>query len=549
VHAFTATASEQVRRDIAEQLALDHPAMLVGSFDRPNLVYYIERANNRFSQIREVIERHAGESGIVYCISRKEVDKTAAALVALGHKALPYHAGLSDVERHQNQDAFIREESQIIVATVAFGMGIDKSNVRYVVHAGMPKSLEHYQQESGRAGRDGLEAECRLLFSGNDFATWSKMLDGGDARQGSLRSLNAMQNFCTSVTCRHRAIVEYFGQTLEVENCGACDVCLGDLDLVEEPLIVGQKILSCVARLKERFGADYTAKVLAGSTEQRIIEQGHDKLSTYGLLKDESLRTIRDWIEQLVGQEFLAKTGEYNTLTVTDLGRQLLRGEVTPRLLKPAEKRAAKVTHDAASWEGVDRGLFEQLRVLRKQLADAKQVPAYVVFGDATLRDLARRRPTSDAAMRQVRGVGEKKLADYGDVFMAKIADYCATHQLATNVDPTPTMQNATSVDRSVSTSAIPAFEYFREGLSIAEVAQRMNRAASTVQGYLAEYLRHEKATDWSPWVNADTAARIEAAAEQFGRDRLKPIFEALGGEVGYNEIRIVVACLQNRET
>lgn len=549
VHAFTATASEQVRRDIAEQLTLERPAMLVGSFDRPNLVYYIERANNRFAQICDVIERHAGESGIVYCISRKEVDKTAAALVGLGHKALPYHAGLTDVERHQNQDAFIREEAHIVVATVAFGMGIDKSNVRYVVHAGMPKSLEHYQQESGRAGRDGLEAECRLLFTGNDFVTWSKMLDGGtpDARQGALRALNAMQSFCNSVTCRHRAIVEYFGQQLESENCGACDVCLGDLDLVDEPLIVGQKILSCVARLKERFGADYTAKVLAGSTEQRIIEQTHDKLSTYGLLKDENLRTIRDWIEQLVGQEFLAKTGEYNTLTLTDLGRQLLRGEVTPRLLKPAEKRETKVVHDAASWEGVDRGLFEALRVLRKQLADAKQVPAYVVFGDATLRDLARRRPTSDTDMRKVRGIGEKKLADYGEVFMAKIADYCAAQQLATNVEPLPPTQSQSTVDRSIGASSIAAFDYFRQGLSIAEVAQRMNRATSTVYGYLGDFLRHEKATDWSPWVNAETAGRIEAAIEQASGEGLKPIYEALGGSVGYEEIRIVVACRKNR--
>lgn len=549
VHAFTATASEQVRRDIAQQLSLVDPQFLIGSFDRPNLVYSVERANNRFGQICETIERHKGESGIVYCISRKEVDKTAAALAELGYRALPYHAGLTDVERHQNQDAFIREEAQIVVATVAFGMGIDKSNVRFVVHAGMPKSLEHYQQESGRAGRDGLEAECRLLYSGGDVVTWSRMLDGGDAaaRAGALKALNAMNDYCSSVTCRHRAIVEYFGQSLASDNCGACDVCLGDLDFVEDAQIVGQKILSCVARLKERFGADYTAKVLAGSGEQRIVEQGHDQLSTYGLLKDDGLRTIRDWIEQLVSQNFLAKGGEYNTLLITDSGRQLLRGELVPRLLKPAEKRQAKPAHDIASWDGVDRGLFEVLRQLRKQLADEKQVPAYVVFGDATLRDLARRRPTSESQMRKVRGVGEKKLVDYGDAFLAAIADYCAAHSLSTNVEPVVTTTAPQPVPRGVSTSALPAFEFFRQQLSIAEVCKRMNRAPSTVAGYLNEYLRHEKVLDWSPWVDETTAAQIEAAAENVGLQRLKPIYDALGGKVGYDDIRIVVSCLQNR--
>jgi ATP-dependent DNA helicase RecQ len=550
VHAYTATASEHVRRDIAEQLDLREPAILVGSFDRPNLVYSVERASNRFGQVCAVIERHPGESGIVYCISRKEVDKTAAALAQLGHRALPYHAGLTDVERHRNQEAFIREEAQIIVATVAFGMGIDKSNVRFVVHAGMPKSLEHYQQESGRAGRDGLEAECRLLFSGNDFAAWSRMLDSGDpsARQGGLRALQGMHEYCVGVTCRHRAIVEYFGQSLECENCGACDVCLGDLDLVDDPLIVGQKIVSCVARLKERFGADYTAKVLAGSTEQRILEQGHNELSTYGLLTDESLRTIRDWIEQVVGQGFLAKSGEYQTLTITDQGRGLLRGELAPRLLRPAEKKIAQGQHESVSWEGVDRGLFEALRALRKEIADAKQVPAYVVFGDATLRDLARRRPTSDAGMRNVRGIGEKKLADYGQLFLQTITNYSSQHSLSVDVEPNPTpAQPRATVERDISTSSMPAFEFFRQQMSVPEVAQQMNRAVSTVYGYLGDFLRHERITRPEPWVAGEIVEQIEAAARKLGWQRLKPIYDALGGQVNYNDIRVVVTCLANR--
>ena len=551
VQAFTATASEQVRRDIAEQLELVEPEFLVGSFDRPNLIYKVVRASDKFAQIREVIDRHRGESGVVYCISRKEVDKTAAALVALGHKALPYHAGLSNDERHANQDAFIREETHTIVATVAFGMGIDKSNVRYVVHGGMPKSIEHYQQESGRAGRDGLEAECRLIFSGRDFVTWSRMLGDGDAdaTAGALRSLQAMHDFCNSVVCRHRSLVEYFGQQLASENCGACDVCLGELDLVAEPLLISQKIVSCVARLEQRFGADYTAKVLTGSQEQRILEQGHEKLSTYGLLSNENVRSVRDWIEQLTAQNYLAKTGEFNTLSITETGWQLLKGNCEPRLLKPAQKeRASPSASTADSWEGVDRELFEALRTLRKSIADERNVPAYVVLSDATLRDLSRLRPTTPEAMGHVRGIGQKKLTDFGEPFLAAISSYCQEHGVASDVEPTaPTSPPRAAKTSSISTSSIAAFDFFRQGMSLEDVAQQMNRARSTTAGYLYDYLRHEQVMDPSPWVQPEVAARIEQAAAESTDGRLKPIHEALGGEVSYDEIRVVLACIQNR--
>lgn len=551
VQAFTATASEQVRRDIAQQLELVEPEFLVGSFDRPNLIYKVSRASGRFGQICEVIERHRGDSGIVYCISRKEVDKTAAALAALGHRALPYHAGMTDEERHRNQDAFIREEAHIIVATVAFGMGIDKSNVRYVVHASMPKSLEHYQQESGRAGRDGLEAECHLIFSGGDLVTWKKMLSDGEAsaRAGALRALEAMNDYCNSVGCRHRALVEYFGQQLPGDNCGACDVCQGELDLIDDPLVTAQKILSCVVRLEERFGGDYTAKVLAGSQEQRILELGHDRLSTYGLLSDHNVRTIRDWIEQLVGQNFLVKTGEFNTLSVTETGWQVLRGKTEPRLLKPAEQRQTTFASASDSWEGCDRALFDELRTLRKQLADERNVPAYVVLSDATLRDLSRRRPTNLENMRGVRGIGERKLADFGEPFLQAIVEYCAQHGVSTDVTPPAALKAPTSGPKSgaIGASSLAAFEFFRQGLSVEEVARQMNRAVSTVNGYLNDYLRHEKVSDPTPWVEPALAARIQQAVAQNEGDRLKPIFDALGGDVGYDQIRVVMACLQNR--
>ena len=251
----------------------------------------------------------------------------------------PYHAGMPDDERRRNQEAFITDRVDVIVATVAFGMGIDKSNVRYVIHAGMPKSLETYQQESGRAGRDGLDAECWLFFSSQDYMVWKRIIDDSPqgTREGSLKSLAAMTDFCNSVQCRHQAIVEHFGQVLDGESCDACDVCLGQLELVDDPLTIGQQILSCVVRLQQRYGGEYTAKVLHGSQEQRFVQRGHHQLSTWGLLRQEALRTIRDWIEQLVSQGFLVKHGEYNQLSVTPEGRRLLHGERVPRLLRPAQ--------------------------------------------------------------------------------------------------------------------------------------------------------------------------------------------------------------------
>jgi len=554
IHAYTATASETVRRDIAGQLQLRDPEFLVGSFDRPNLVYKVQRRHDRLRQIREALERHRGEAGIIYCIARKDVDQTTAALQELGYRALPYHAGLSDDERRRNQEAFIEDEADTIVATVAFGMGIDKPNVRYVIHAGMPKSLEHYQQESGRAGRDGLEAECCLFYSGADYGVWKRIIEDSEpsAREGALKSLSAMLNFCSGVQCRHRAIVAYFGQQYPAATCHACDVCLGQLDLVAEPLTIGQKILSCVMRLQQRFGGDYTAKVLNGSNDQRILQLGHNRLSTWGLLADENLRTIRDWIEQLVSQEFLVKVGEYNQLQVTPAGWRVLRGEVTPRLLRPARPaKAAKPAPSEDSWEGVDRGLFDELRRLRHERAAAQHVPAYIVFGDASLRDMARRRPSSLAGFRQVNGVGDKKLADYGQEFVERIVAYCQANQLPLDVPPPAGVPAALPEPRlrpPPGVTALTAFPLFRQGLSVEQVAQRLARAPSTARGYLCLFIQQERITDPSPWVDPATVARIVDAVGQVGAERLKAVFDVLGGQVSYEQIRIVVLCMKNAD-
>jgi ATP-dependent DNA helicase RecQ len=432
LHAFTATATARVRRDIAEQLGLRDPVELVGSFDRPNLVYRVLARSGLKQQISDVLARHRGEAGIVYCTSRREVDALAAWLTGEGVRALPYHAGLDDGQRHRNQDAFLNEDVDVVVATVAFGMGIDRSDVRFVVHAGAPRSLEHYQQESGRAGRDGLDAECVLIYSGADFLKWRVMLErSGELTDGTRATLRDMERYAAGVRCRHRHLVEYFGERYAQPRCGACDVCLGELEAVREPAVVARKILSCVARVGQRFGAGHVIAVLRGQSTEAIAARGHQTLSTFALMREASVPELRGYIEQLTSLGFLRQTEDaYPVLRLTAGGLALLKDAgshpqlTLARQRRPEKARAAGRTGaDAGSWEGVDRALFDVLRGVRLEIARERGVPPYVIFHDTTLREMARVKPQSLEDLRHVYGVGERKAADLGPRFLSAIRD------------------------------------------------------------------------------------------------------------------------------
>ena len=435
LHAFTATATARVRRDIAEQLGLRDFVELVGSFDRPNLTYRVLARSGLKQQLTDILARHRGEAGIVYCTSRREVDGLAEWLTGEGVRARPYHAGLDDGQRHRNQDAFLNEDVDVVVATVAFGMGIDRSDVRFVVHAGAPRSLEHYQQESGRAGRDGLDAECVLIYSGGDFLKWKMMLENaGELTEAARGTLRDMERYAAGVRCRHRHLVEYFGERYTKDRCLACDVCLGELEAAPEAVVAARKILSCVARLEQRFGAGHVVSVLRGQAVDAVTSRGHQSLSTFGLMRDASVSELRGYIEQLTSLGFLRQTDDgYPVLRLTPHGLALLKdAESFPQLAlarqKRPEKRApARGRDESASWVGVDRELFDVLRGVRLEIARERGVPPYVIFHDTTLRDMARSRPRSVNDLRHVYGVGERKAADLGPRFLAAIAAHATS--------------------------------------------------------------------------------------------------------------------------
>jgi ATP-dependent DNA helicase RecQ len=428
LHAFTATATERVRRDIVAELRLHEPEILVGSFDRPNLTYRVIRRGQLQKQLTQILARHDGESGIVYCSSRKEVESLAEWLRGEGHRALPYHAGLDDDVRAKNQDAFLDERVDIVVATVAFGMGIDRSNVRFVVHAGAPRSPEHYQQEAGRAGRDGLPAECVLIYSGSDFVRWRQMLEAnGELTESARGLLRDMERYAAGTRCRHRALVEYFGERYERESCGNCDWCLKELAEVADGTTLARKILSCVARVRQTFGVGHVTDVLLGRATEKVESSGHATLSTFGLLKHESGTAIRGYIEQLVADGLLLRDGvPYPILRLTASGAALLKGEgacVLYREQEPVKGRGGRGTRFSGG-SAIDAGLFDRLREVRLTIARGRGVPPYVIFHDTTLREMAERRPSTIADLHEIYGVGAKKAADFGDAFLDAIRTF-----------------------------------------------------------------------------------------------------------------------------
>ena len=439
VHAYTATATPRVRDDIAAQLELRDPVALIGTFDRPELTYRVLPRQSLIDQVAEAIARHRDAATIVYCISRKDTETLSSQLQSRGIEAKAYHAGLPPEQRTQLSADFRAERLHVVCATVAFGMGIDRSDVRLVVHAAMPKSIEHYQQETGRAGRDGLPSECLLLYSGADAAKWRMIVErsgeesgDADATKAQLQLLNHMQRFAGRARCRHRSLSEYFGQDYTETSCGACDVCLNELELVADGHVTAQKILSAVARTGQRYGASYVIDVLRGSKNEKVRARGHERIPTFGLLKQLTAMRIGNYIDQLIDVDALVRTdGEYPVLVLNEGSAEVLRGDREVELRAPKggldqparRRRRGASASEARSLTAAEQELFDQLRGLRREIASSLGVPPYVVFSDVTLEEFARNRPQSRAAMLECKGVGPKKFDSFGARFLEALAD------------------------------------------------------------------------------------------------------------------------------
>ncbi len=442
VHAYTATATPRVRSDIVEQLRLEDPAMLVGSFDRPNLVYRVVPKQNINMQVAEVLRRHSAEAAIVYCITRKETEQMARYLVSAGIRAAYYHAGMEADERRRTQDRFAAEEIDVVVATVAFGMGIDRSDIRCVIHSALPKSIEHYQQETGRAGRDGLPAECVLFYSVADVIRWQELLQWSaeqanaapEVVESGKQLLEGIRRFATVVRCRHAALSAYFGESYQALSCGACDLCLGEVEGMADATVFAQKVLSCVARVGQRFGVEHVVDVLTGADSERLRRWHHEKLSTHGLLKDMPRKQLINLIYQLIDAGILERTlDDRPVLKLNPLSWEVMRGQRPVKLVEAQKARPPRTRLEETSWQNVDQGLFEKLRELRRKIAAERGVAAFVILHDSTLRELARTQPTTLKMFRLVRGIGERKIADFGARFLECIAVYKTELQGAAN--------------------------------------------------------------------------------------------------------------------
>jgi ATP-dependent DNA helicase RecQ len=549
--ALTATATERVRKDIVTLLKLREPSCYVASFNRPNLTYRVFAKNKPYQQVLEFVRGRPRESGIVYCQSRKSTESVAQRLNEDGVKARPYHAGLTTKERTEHQELFLRDEVRVICATIAFGMGINKPNVRFVLHYDLPKNIEGYYQETGRAGRDGLPSECVLLFSAGDVVKQTSFIDEKpDPREQQIAraQLQQMVHYAESAGCRRRVLLGYFGEPLERESCDGCDNCLSPRQTFDGTL-AAQKFLSCVYRIRERtrfgVGLNHVIEVLTGADTEKIRRWGHEQLSTYGIGTE---HTRPEWGaigRELVRLGHLRQTSEkFSVLELTPEGLAVLKERRRVTLTKPISAPEPKA-HRAGEI-ACDEVLFERLRQVRKRLADERGVPPYIVFSDVSLRQMARQYPVSEGEFARISGVGEKKLREFGEVFLAEIAAHLGTNPRQIFADDSFALPAPLPGRAGLGDTARETLRCFRAGASVEQIAAQRQLTPGTIYGHLTEAARIGEPIDLSRFF---TVAELCEVAGAFNRPSdtggLTGVFEALGGRYDYHRLRIFRAAMK----
>ena len=544
--ALTATATTRVRSDIKSSLKFSQPNEFVASFNRENLFIEVWPKEDPVAQTVRFVSRFKDQSGIIYCFSRRQVDELSSYLDRHGFSVRPYHAGLTDLERKNNQEAFVRDDVQIIVATIAFGMGINKPNVRFVLHFDLPKNIEGYYQEIGRAGRDGLPAHCLLLYSYSDVAKIRYFIDQktGTERMIAAQHLDALVRYAENEnTCRRKPLLNYFGEVFEITNCGQCDNCTTAPAPLVEVTIPAQKFMSCVVRTGERFGAGYVADVLLGSKDQRILTNGHDALSTYGIGSEYKRDQWMQLGRQLVQMEYLSVEAEFQTLHLTPKGSEALRGR-KPIFCVRFETETKREKAQAASQEPeYNHALYALLRQKRKELADQAGVPPYVIFSDRTLVEMAAFYPQSSESLLRISGIGRVKRDQYGEPFLDLIQAFCQKHRLAENLDeakPAPRKRSSERIDRSTQVGRA-----YNEGQSLETLAEQYQVQPGTILNHLAKYTESGQPLRLGDDLLAlstlteSQQQQVRAAFAELGVAYLRPVFERFGGSLDYEVLKI----------
>ena len=551
--ALTATATGRVREDIIAHLKLRDPQVYVASFNRPNLTYRVLAKSKPYDQVLDFLRARPNDSGIVYCQSRKSAESVAANLTEDGVKAKPYHAGLTPKERSDHQEMFLRDDVRVICATIAFGMGINKPNVRFVIHHDLPKNVEGYYQETGRAGRDGLPGECILLFSAGDVVKQTGFIDekpDPGEQQIARAQLQQMVHYAECAACRRVELLRYFGEEFDAENCGGCDNCLSPRQTFDGTL-AAQKFLSCVFRIREKngfgVGLNHVVEVLTGADTEKIRKWDHSQLSTFGIGREHSRPEWAAIGRELIRLGYLRQTTEkFSVLELTAAGAAILKSRAKVTLTKPVTAPEKAVSHVGEI--SCDETLFSRLRQLRKQLADEHDVPAYIIFSDVALRQMARNYPANERDFARISGVGEKKLKEYGAAFLGEIAAHLQTNARQIFADDSFAAPPAPPPRKGLGDSARETLRRFRAGISVEQIAREREVTTGTIMSHLAEGVERGEPVDLTQFFTADEKPKVAAAFYQHGWGNIVGVFESLGGKIDYGRLRLFRAAANARK-
>ncbi|QKH06014.1 DNA helicase RecQ [Bacillus cereus] len=529
VLALTATATPQVRDDICNTLEINQENTIMTTFERENLSFSVIKGQDRNAYLADYIRQNQKESGIIYAATRKVVDQLYEDLMKAGVSVSKYHAGMSDSDRNEQQELFLRDEVSVMVATSAFGMGIDKSNIRYVIHYQLPKNMESYYQEAGRAGRDGLDSTCILLYSSQDVQVQRFLIDQstGESRfSNELEKLQNMTDYCHTEQCLQSFILQYFGEEPK-EDCGRCDNCTDNresIDVTRE----SQMVLSCMIRTNQRFGKQMIAQVLTGSKNKKVIEFNFHTLPTYGLLSNRSVKEVSEFIEFLISDELIAvEHGTYPTLKVTEKGKEVLLGKENVLRKERVETRQIVQDHP----------LFEVLREVRKEIAQGEGVPPFVIFSDQTLKDMCVKMPQNDSELLTVKGIGEHKLVKYGSHFLQAVQHFIEENPNYAETIKTEVVSERKKSGKASANSHLETYEMYKQGIDLNEIAKERNLSRQTIENHLIRCYEDGMEVDWQSFVPAEYESLIETAVQN-AEGGLKSIKEQLPNEVSYFMIR-----------